>query len=80
VILFKGKLNPNIGCNNDNLLQSAVKISFHRIDTGVVDKVVDKVIDKLVDKSFFALKKQGRLERIGSNKDGYWRVMDSPET
>lgn len=35
-----------------------------------------KVSKTTVQNGISVLKKQGRLERIGSNKDGYWRVMD----
>ncbi|MEC9320101.1 MAG: HTH domain-containing protein, partial [Pseudomonadota bacterium] len=33
---------------------------------------------RAVEKQFARLKQQGKLERVGSPRGGYWRVMVSP--
>lgn len=39
-------------------------------------KIIIGISDTAIDNNIRYLKNNGYLERIGSNKDGYWKVVD----
>ena len=39
-------------------------------------EIIIRISDTVIDNNIRFLKNNGYLERIGANKDGYWKVVD----
>ena len=39
-------------------------------------EIIIGISDTAIDSNIWFLKNNGYLERIGANKDGYWKVVD----